>query len=53
MREAYRNLTLIGSGPVVAGWMCNNRHFLETLFVVWARVGLVPINTSTKTGSGT
>ena len=47
MGFAYRNLTLIGSGFVIAGQMDNDGHFLETLFEVW--VHLVPRNMSNKT----
>ena len=39
----------IGSGPLVAGRSGNDRHFLETLFEVWARArlsSLVPVKHS-------
>ena len=49
--RAHRNLTLIVSGPTVAGRTGIGEHFLLKLFKVWAR--LVPINTSIKTESGT
>ena len=34
-RLTYRNITLIGSGPVVTGRMGNNGHFMGTPSEVW------------------
>ena len=53
MGLACVNLTLTGGRPGVAGKMGYDGHFVGTLFEVWVRVCLVPINTLTKTGSGT
>ena len=50
---AYGNLTLIGSGPIVAGRTGNDEYLVGMLFEVWARMRLVPQNMSTKTGSET
>ena len=46
MGRVYRNLTLMDSGLVVAGWTGYDGHFMGMLFEVWMR--LVPRNTSTK-----
>ena len=52
-RSDLQGLTLIGSGPIVAGLIGNDGHFVGTVVEVWMRARLVPRNTSTKTGSRT
>ncbi|KAI0218510.1 Solute carrier family 23 member 2 [Lamellibrachia satsuma] len=48
----YRNLNLIGRGPVVTGRTRNDGYFAGTLCEVWVRARLVPRNISTKTEMG-
>ena len=50
MGLAYRNLTLVGSGPVITG-QAGNDGYSECTLKIGMR--LVPGDTSTKTGSGT
>ena len=43
-----RNLTLVVSGPIVAGRTGNDEQFVEKLFEVWVRGCLVPRNQDRK-----